>query len=469
MVTINSLSPDKSAAAPVRQLMLLRLSEGGGQGRPLQLHCWSDRGWRPVALDDTFLRAFNPDWKGADPGPVAAGAEETGAGASREVAAGADDAMQLDFPEGARALLLLPGNWVWSGLETIPKAARRQSRAVGYMVEERLAEDVEDLHFVCQPRSGDLCSVYAIASDKMDALHSQVQRLGWPLVAAVPEYQLLDLLDGLFPGDGALWLDGEQAHIWQKAGYGLSVRRQYLQPLLAPLAEPQPDGEGAEQDSEAPTQRLLLLGAGEGDSMTVAELESLFGDRLQRIEEAAEEALLARCKPARLADLMTGEYQLADGGEERDWWLRPAKLAAACFVAQLLLFAGAGGYFQWRANSAEQQARALFGELFPQDRPGADIRRQVEGYLKRASSSDGSFGSQMQLLSRVWGQHKGGELKLQSLRFDGNRGEMVLQLQAPNLADLDSFVGRLSEGEFRADLLGANELEKGVSGRIRLR
>jgi len=451
MVTINSLSPDKSAAAPARQLMLLRLSELEGRNRPLRLHCWSDIGWQPVALDDAFVRAFNPDCEDLDD-----------PGGTDEVAEGAPhDAMQLSFPEGARALLLVPGSWVWSGLETIPKAARRQSNAVGYMVEERLAEDVEDLHFVCQPRNGDLCSVYAVASAKMEALHSQLQRLQWPVAAVTPEYQLLDLLDG----DIGLWLDGEQAHIWQKTGSGLSMRRQHLQPLLATLAGPEREEAGEEEN----VSRLQLLGATERDAMTAAELESLFGDRLQRIDGAAEEALLDRCKPARLANLMSGDYQLAEGEKEQNWWHRPAKIAVACFVAQLLLFTAAGGYYQWRASGAEAQAQALFAELFPQDRPGADIRRQVEGYLKRASGSGGSFGSQMQLLSRVWGQHKGGGLKLQSLRFDGNRGEMVLQLQAPNLADLDTFVGRLSDGEFRAELLAANELEKGVSGRIRLR
>ncbi|SDZ80247.1 type II secretion system protein GspL [Microbulbifer marinus] len=433
---MNNSSADRRAPTATQQLMLLRLREGSGRSAPLQLHCWSDGSWQRVALDDDFVQAFNPDCAAAD---------------------SPEGAMRLSFPEGARVLLLLPGNWVWSGLESIPKAARRQANAIGYMVEERLAEDVEDLHFVCQPRTGDLCSVYAIALEKMDALISQVQRLNWPLVAAIPEYQLLDLLHG----DIALWLDGDQAHIWQQAGYGLSVRRQHLQPLLATLSAGDDDAAGA--------QKLELLGAGEEDAMTVAELQSLFADDLQCIEGTAEEVLLVEYKPGRLANLLSGDYQLADGSEERDWWRKPLKVAAACFVAQLLLFGAAGGYFQWRASSAEEQARTLFSELFPQDRPGADIRRQIEGYLKRAGSSGGNFGGQMQLLGRVWGQHSGGALKLQSLRYDGNRGEMVLQLQAPNLADLDAFVGRLSAGEFRAELLGANELEKGVSGRIRLR
>ena len=428
---------------PVSQLVLLRLSEGGGRNQPVRLDCWSHQGWRQMAVDDGFVRAFNPDC---------------------ETAEFPTDTMPAELPEGAHALLLLPGSWVWSGLETIPKAARRQNSAIGYMVEERLAQDVEDLHFACQPRSGDLCSVYAIDREKMDALHSQLQRLDLPIVAAVPQYQLLDLLET----DIGLWLDGDQAHIWHKIGYGLSVRRQYLQPLLAQLAHAEGENGGESTDAEGDVPGLQLLGAGSDDAMAVAELESLFADRLQQHAESPEEVLLAHCKPGRLANLLSGEYEIEDGGEERNWWLPPAKVAAACFVVQLLLFVGAGSYFQWRASSAETEARALFSQLFPQDRPGADIRRQIEGYLNRAGASGGNFASQMQLLSRVWGQHKSG-LKLQSLRFDGNRGEMVLQLQAPNLTDLDTVVGQLSGGQFRAELLAANELEEGVSGRIRLR
>lgn len=418
--------------------MLLRLQESREGG--LGVHCWCSDGWRPVVLDDSFVRAFEPD---------------------SELPENPDGAIQLDFPEGARALLLLPGNWVWSGVEAIPKAARRQSSAVGYMVEERLAEDVEDLHFLCRPLSGEQCSVYAVAREKMDALHSQLQRLQWPVVAAIPEYQLMEPLDR----DIALWIDGDQAHIWHKTGYGLTVHRQHLQPLLAHLA----DESDADGEEENPVPQLQLLGAGEHDALVVAELESLFGECLQRTAQPAEEALLARARFDRLANLLSGDYQLDDGSDERDWWHKPAIALVACFALQLVLFLAAGGYYQWRAGSAESDARALFSELFPRDRPRADIRRQIEGYLNQAAGSSSSFGRQMQLLSSVWGQHKGGELKLQSLRFDGNRGEMVLQLQAPNLTDLDTLVGRLSNGEYKAELLAANELEKGVSGRIRLR
>lgn len=437
---IKASSKDRPEVSDEKRLLLLRLVEGQGGTAVAGVECWSDRGWRPVAIDSEFVRAFAPDADSVEP-PA--------------------DAMTLEFAEGTRGLLLLPGNWVWSGVETIPKAARRQSLAVGYMVEDQLAEDVEDLHFVCQARSGDLCSVYAIAKNKMAILQAQLQRLQWPLVAAIPEYQLLDLLGA----DTALWLDGDQAHLWHSAGYGLSLQRQYLQPLLVPLAE-ESEVDGA---TEAVPGNLELLGAGPEDELAVAELESLFGDRLHKQQGTAEELLLTHFRPSRLANLLVGDFAQQEDTAEPNWWIKPAKVAAVCFAAQLVLFIAGGSYFHWRAAASEAQARTLFAEFFPDVTPRQGLRRQIEGYLNQAAGSGGSFSGQMQLLSRVWSQQKGAGLKLQSLRFDGNRGDMVLQVQASNLTDLDAFVGQLSSGGYRAELLAASELEKGVSGRVRLR
>ncbi|WP_444931147.1 type II secretion system protein GspL [Microbulbifer sp. SSSA002] len=433
------------AAPPQSSLQLLRLSETSDL--TLHLHQWQEGNWQQVALDVEFARAFNPEFVAPEEEP---------------------EYPQPHLPDGARALLIVPGNWVWSGLETIPKAARRQASAIGYMVEEHLAQDVEDLHFVCRPRSGDLCSVYAIDLEKIEALHSQLERLQWPLAAVVPEYELLDLVEG----DIRLWLDGAQAHIWKGVGQGLTVNRDFLQPLLGSLLVDSGDNdteEDTESDESTDSKQVVLLGADERDGLIVAELESQFGEGLQLNPQRAESVFIERFKSGALTNLLSGNYQLSGSKSAAVWWMRPAKVAAACFVAQLLFFVGAGAFYQWQGNQAEEQARAMFSELFPNTRPSAQMRRQLEGFLKGAGSQGGAFSTQMQQLSKIWIAHKGGALKLQSLRFDGQRGEMVLQLQAENLSDLDAFVSKLSGGGIKADLLGANELKKGVSGRIRLR
>lgn len=432
-------SPAKGRSNTAGETRILRLAEMPGESS-VGLSQWSEGSWRECALPESLRTAFH--------------LPETGAQN--------DELLPPSIAEGDKVLLLLPGHWVWSGTEQIPKAARRQPQAVGYMVEERLAGDVEDLHFLCQPRSGELCTVYAVDRERMAAVSAALSGLGWSVLAVIPEYQLLDSGE---EGD-ILWLDGEHAHLWQGQGHGISLRRQYLKPVLESLALSSNDG-SSEPDGGVVSPTLKVLG--KVDELFEAELRILFGDRLEFHREQPEAQLVAAAKPAQLANLLCGEFKPAEPTSERHWWALPAKVAAACFVLQLLLFVGAGTYSNWRAAAIEKEAQALFSELFPNDTPRADIRRQVEGYLRQSSAGGGTFANMLQHLSQVWAQSRSQGLRLQSLRFDGTRGDMVLQLQAKNLSDLDTVVGQLSAGPVRAELLAANELEDGVSGRIRLR
>ncbi|GAA5523553.1 hypothetical protein Maes01_00101 [Microbulbifer aestuariivivens] len=450
----NSKSSSSSVTAAQGQIRLLRLVDTGAAS-DLRLQQWQGAGWRECVLPEAFGRQLNLE-------EPEAGGSQANSEANSEATADSAEALQNPaIAQGDKVILLLPGHWVWSGVESIPKAARRQPRAVGYMVEERLAGDVEDLHFVCLPRRAGQCTVYAVDRERMAFIHEAVGALGWPMHAVIPEYQLLDRGD---ESVNRLWLDGDHAHLWLGEGRGVSMRREYLNPVVEGLAT---SPAAADAGADVPvTPALEVLGDAAG--MLEAELQTLFDDRVAFLEGAPEALLLSNLKSAKLANLLTGEFKPDESAAAADWWRWPARVAAACFVLQLLGFVVAGSYFHWRAASVESEAEALFSQLFPNDTPGADIRRQVEGYLRQSAGNGDAFVGMMQELGRVWSQGPTG-LRLQSLRFDGNRGDMVLQLQAKNLTDLDNAVGKLSAGKVRAELLAANELEEGVSGRIRLR
>ena len=442
-------------------MKLLRLREavaGSHAGDQVQLagsvvlQSWQDGAWQTVSTDDAFQHAFiagqsESGYAITEPGPVNSNTAQSGTSA-------------LSFEPMDRALLLVPGSWVWNGLESVPRAARRQSSAVGYMVEEQLAEDVEDLHFVCEPVLGDLCSVMAVASDKLAGLKGQIERLGWPVTVAVPEYRVLAGTDGA----SAIWLDGERAHFWVGAGKGLSVAR----PLAGVIAESLFASENTEEKSADSAEELPALRVfGDVTDLELATLEQL--GSVERIDNTPETEFLSGIGSNVPGNLLSGDFQITLATDAGPWWRKPAMAVAVCFVLQLAFFVGAGTYYKVQAGRADEAARTLFSEIFPGDSPSADLRRQVMGYLNQSSGGGGEFAGQLQQLSKVWATGKSGDLKLQSLRFDGNRGELVLQLRAANLGQLDSVVGRLSGGQYRAELLAANELEDGVSGRIRLR
>lgn len=446
-------------------MKLLRLREAvagshnGDQLHPsgcVVLQCWKDGQWQTVPTDTVFQRAFTAG------GPAEHGyAIEQPASADTATAEGEPGAESsvLSFAPDDRAVLLVPGSWVWNGLESVPRAARRQSSAVGYMVEEQLAEDVEELHFVCEPVLGELCSVMAVSSDKLAALKQQIERLGWPVIAAIPEYRLLA------SDTSAIWLEGEHAHFWAGAGKGLSVARPLATVIAESLLAPA-GGEGAEAGAEVESEATIRV-LGDPTGLELATFEQL--GSVERIEGAPEEAFLSRIEARVPGNLLTGDFQITLATDAGPWWRKPAIAVAVCFVLQLVFFVGAGTYYNLQASRADGAARALFSEIFPGDTPSADLRRQVMGYLNQSSGGGGEFAGQLHQLSKVWTGGNAGDLKLQSLRFDGNRGELVLQLRAANLGQLDSVVGKLGSGQYKAELLAANELEDGVSGRIRLR
>ena len=449
--------------------MLLRLVDAPhtSSGR-VAVECWRDAQWQPVAIDEEFALAFHAGEVSSAAADLSLNSGDSDAHTSMpdaEVSPAAPEAAP-EFEEGDRVVLLLPGSWVWSGLEVIPRAARRQSAAVGYMLEDQLAEDVEDLHFVCHPVEGDLCSVFAVSRRKMDALHSQLSRLGWPVIAAIPEFGLLNAAASA----SAVWLDGARAHIWQAPGRGLTINRALLLPVAESLMAPAVEGDAEDITAGSATESTQAVGIhlfGAAEELEMGGLSQL--GVVATHPEKAEDELLASYAPGAAGNLLTGEYQIVLGTQEGPWWRKPAIALAACFVLQLVFFVGAGTYFKIQANQADSQARAIFSEVFPGDTPRADLRRQIAGYLNQASGGNGDFARQLQQLAGVWNTGKPGDLRLQSLRFDGNRGELVLQVRAANLGQLDEIVGKLSNSQYQAELLAANELESGVSGRIRLR
>ncbi|WGL17149.1 type II secretion system protein GspL [Microbulbifer bruguierae] len=443
-----------------QDLKLLRLRDNCG----ISLECWGEGAWHPVATDQQFRRAFHGGASDAeyelDSSPVGpVDVAETGE---------AGDIDSLSFEPGQRAVILLPGSWVWNGLEMVPRAARRQSSAVGYMVEDQLAEDVDDLHFVCEPITGDLCSVMAVATDKLRALKVEIERRNWPVVTAIPEYRLL----AGAVGESAIWLEDDRAHFWQGAGRGLSVGRTLAgvvaESLFVPgdLDEAPASAAAATASDDAETSASLRV-YGVPTELELATLQQL--GQVESVGEMPESRWLNAAPGVIPGNLLSGPFQIVLQTGHGPWWKRPLIAVAACFVAQLLFFLAAGGYYSFQASQADKAARQLFTDIFPGDSPSADLRRQVNGYLNQSSGGGGEFASQLQQLSQVWGTGSAGDLKLQSLRFDGNRGELVLQLRAPSLSQLDTVVNKLSSGQFKAELLAANELEDGVSGRIRLR
>ncbi len=152
-------------------------------------------------------------------------------------------------------------------------------------------------------------------------------------------------------------------------------------------------------------------------------------------------------------NLLTGRYKPKSVGQKSGSWGMVGKVAAAVFALNIVYLLGSGIYWQQQTLRLEQDTEALYRELFPNDQRIVNIKRQTENHLRRLSQTDqrGLIVLMNQFLP-AWGQQS--QLTLKSLRYQQLRNELILDVEAPSISDLDALQQAMGN---QAELLSANE------------
>ncbi|GMG88235.1 type II secretion system protein GspL [Biformimicrobium ophioploci] len=358
---------------------------------------------------------------------------------------------RVEHDDVTEVCVFVPGHLVWNGVLEIPKAIRKQPAAVAYAAEDLIAGDVEDLHLTWHGLSGSQCRLLAIAHSQLQSIIAYLQEKQVNPDVLLPEYFLADHEDGVF----SVHLEGERAHVCTQTGKWVTVQASEVPTLVAV--------------SVAPEEPLQVRLTGESDTfdLLAGQLESLPGVALERTRRDAGDSMESAVRDFANLNLLCRDYAVKKRGKSADWKTGLAVAAAILFSLQVLFYVAGGAWFSFQAAQQEKQVNALFQEIFPGTRQQADLQRQLKGYLNQGGSGESGYQAKIQLLSSSWNSVPG--LVLESLRYDANRNEMVIQLKAKSLSDLDKVVSRLGQGSHQVELMAANELERGVLGRIRIR
>jgi len=135
------------------------------------------------------------------------------------------------------------------------------------------------------------------------------------------------------------------------------------------------------------------------------------------------------------------------------------------FAFNFIYLLGSGLYWQRQADQVQAKNEALYREYFPQDRRIVNIKTQTLNHLHQQSttSDNGALLLLSELLSS-WQEHKR-HITLKSLRYQQQRNELLLEIDANSIGRLDQL--RQSLGK-RAELLSANEDgDRGANGRLK--
>lgn len=332
----------------------------------------------------------------------------------------------------AAVTLMLPAEVCSAFAVNLPtRKARWISQALAYAVEELLAENVDDLHLT----HGDALDdgrrrVIAIRRQLLADWLEDLQALGLTIVAIHVDADLL-------PRDGTqlLVIDG-RALLGGAAEARLAFDSQQWPHLADQCASPR-HGHGTLDESPA------LL------------------DDYQRVDDPYR--FLAAGRAASL-NLAQGDFAVKAAGSGLGQW-KPVLLVLALVLAVQLIFNLVQAWsLERQADHYAEASRALYSELFPEDRRIVNLRAQFDEHIGQSAGGSAGF---MRLLDEVaLVMAEGVPVSISQLDYNQARGDLALQVRASDFAALEQLRQRLGETGESVQLGSASRDGDAVSARV---
>lgn len=414
------------------------------------------------------LRAAPERYEWLTTGEAGADGEQPGAGEGPlELAAAAC--------AGRRTIVLAPGEDLLLTTVTIPARNRqRLLQALPYALEDRLAQDVEQMHFAPGFRRADgSVPVAVLERESLGRWLGELREAGIEPVRMIPDILALPYQ----PGDWTLLVDGTMALVRTAVQGGLAIETESLAPLLAAaleeLGEQRPERLHvyAPQTRVAEFEALATLGleiiAHPGpDSGAGAETDS----GMDSATASPLTVMAPQAATTEAIELLQGDYARRErlGGDWRRW-----RSVAILFALLITVNIGVLVYEQIRLGreSAQLQAdiEAIYRQAFPETQRVVDARIQMErglAALRQGGGESGGFLDLMRDVSATLGGASG--VAIQRIAYQERR--LDLSLHVPDLQQLDALVRQLGEqGTVSAEIQSANAAGGRVEARLQVR
>ncbi len=351
--------------------------------------------------------------------------------------------------------VFVSGEDVFTTSATVPSRQRRQViQAIPYMVEEQLACDVDQCHFAVGPRLDDGSTAVAVVSrtlieDWLDQLSS---------IGLTPDTLTADAVHVPHVADVTVLLDGGRA-LFRAYRTTTSAIEVGALPLSLSLHVADDDTEivvGVDPDADGSEQMITAqIEAGPGQT------------RVETLSYSPFE-MLCRSFDRAAINLLQGDFHVKPRRPEvGSPWKAVAVLAGVALVLHLMLLVAQGIYLELKANEYEGEIKALYADVFPNDRNPRDIGRRWRSRINAGSGNvDDGFFDVFAEAARII---PGSNLRLENVNFNEGRGDVSLQLAANQSSQFVQYSQRLSEAGLNAEVGTINQADDGARGNIRIR
>lgn len=344
------------------------------------------------------------------------------------------------------------------------KPSRQMLKALPYMLEDELAEDIEKLHFATGDSGFDKdqgqywIDLAIVNKELVNQWLDTLATAGIQCKVMIPEILCLPMAEqadyaGIQLGNN--WLIRESA--WQGSCLDQSWLEMYWHNVLA--------------NTEQKPIKLAMLSA------LPEQLESMLissGD-VEFLSVDPEMAMMALAQGAETISWNLLQGDLAPKKAISPNWLiwRPVFILAVVVVVANLI----NSVVTWQSNQsqlaqAQQELSSAYKKAFPKERFRANtLRRQLTRKVAQATGTnaggDTSFLAYMQQLSPVFSQFK--STKVDSVRFDGNRQELRLAITAASFQNFEQFKMAVEKLGFAVNQGAVNNEGSSVSGSLSIK
>ncbi|MCS6179569.1 type II secretion system protein GspL [Shewanella baltica] len=325
----------------------------------------------------------------------------------------------------------------------LPEKGQRQAlKALPFMLEEALAEDVDAMHFTVGPRDGDALSVVAVAHEQMQTWLSCLTEAGLKVKRIVPDCLALPLQECQW----AAMNFGNELLLRTGLATGQSLPLPWLPIALEQLR---------------PAQGEVSVA-----SYTDMQLE---GVELKPQSLELPMLVLARGILHAPVNLLGGVYTpKREYSKQLMMWKSAAIVIAIACVLALVNKGLTIHQVNGQIADLKAQSESIYQQVVPGNSRIVNLRSQMESQL-RALQGQGSGAEFFAMLDGLLDAFKQvPELKPNSLRFESARNEIRMQVSAKNYAQIEKFkeiVGR----RFQLDGGTMNSGEDQVTSTLTLR
>ena len=340
--------------------------------------------------------------------------------------------------------ILVPASAITLTSVQLPEKGQRQAlKALPFMLEENLAENVDALHFVTGPREGESLSVAVVAHEQMQNWLSWLSDAGIKAKQIVPDCLALPLQECQW----AAMKFGQDYLLRTGSGAGVCLDANWFVAALPKLATQNQDG-----------------------PITLASYSELDIEGVEQQQQPLDLPMLVLAKGILNAplNLLSGVYTpKREYGKHLMLWRNSA---IVILVALVLALVNKGlNIHEMNAERAQLQAQSeqIFKQVVGSSRV-VNVRSQMESKLRSLQGSGGGTAFFTMLDELAGAFTKVPDLKPTSLRFDSGRNELRMQITAKSYAQIEQFKEIITK-QFVVDSGAMNSSEDEVTSTLTLR